>query len=572
MPSPDLVLLHPPTVYDFRRRTILYGPTSDLVPPSPIFEMYPIGFSSIAEYLEHAGYRVRIINLAVRMLQNKNFNVERAIERLNPLVFGIDLHWLPHAHGAIEIARIVKKYHPSTPIIMGGISASYYYQELLQYPEVDYVLRGDSTEEPLRQLMDCIVKGAEPEGVPNLLWRDSQGNVRENPFSHVPTELDTVMLHHYQRIPRDVIRYRDLASYIPFKGWLQYPITAALTCRGCTQNCVTCGGSAYAFRHICKRESPAFRPPGIVIDEIRDITRFSKGPVFILGDIRQPGEEYTYNLLKLLKREKIKNQVIMELFNPAPADLLQRMGESCPHFCLEFSPESHSPEVRRADGKHYSNEELERTLEYALSAGCGRLDVFFMIGLPQQTHSSVMETIEYCGSLMERFKGDRRLSLFISPLAPFLDPGSLGFEQPERHGYHIFCHTLEEHRRALLLPTWKHTLNYETEWMDRDQIAATTYEAGLRLNHLKAKYGLIPQGVSRAVEQRIEGAQELLHKIDDIVDHEGSDADFLALSLLKAAVDEASMSTVCEKRELELSVGYLKLRPLHLLWSWLKPH
>jgi len=47
--SPDLVLLHPPSVYDFRQKTILYGPVSDLIPPSPIFEMYPIGFTSIAE-------------------------------------------------------------------------------------------------------------------------------------------------------------------------------------------------------------------------------------------------------------------------------------------------------------------------------------------------------------------------------------------------------------------------------------------------------------------------------------------------------------------------------------------
>ena len=72
--SPDLVLLHPPSVYDFRQKTILYGPVSDLIPSSPVFEMYPIGFASIAEYLGRAGYQVRIVNLAVHMLNNKNFN------------------------------------------------------------------------------------------------------------------------------------------------------------------------------------------------------------------------------------------------------------------------------------------------------------------------------------------------------------------------------------------------------------------------------------------------------------------------------------------------------------------
>lgn len=42
---------------------------------------------------------------------------------------------------------------------------------------------------------------------------------------------------------------------------------------------------------------------------------------------------------------------------------------------------------------------------------------FFMIGLPEQTYESVMETVEYCGRLMERFNtgGRPRLFPFISP-------------------------------------------------------------------------------------------------------------------------------------------------------------
>jgi len=128
----------------------------------------------IAAYLERAGYRVRLVNLAVRMLKDKNFNVEAMIKRLNPLVFGIDLHWMVHCHGAIEVARLIKKHHPQARVIFGGFSSSYYYKELMEYPEIDYVLRGDSTEEPMRQLMYCIKNGAEPDTVPNLVWRNSR--------------------------------------------------------------------------------------------------------------------------------------------------------------------------------------------------------------------------------------------------------------------------------------------------------------------------------------------------------------------------------------------------------------
>ena len=562
--SPDLVLLHSPSVYDFRQKTILYGPVSDLIPPSPVFEMYPVGFTSIAEYLEGAGYQVRIVNLAVRMLNDRKFDAEAVIRRLRSPVFGIDLHWLVHAHGAIEVAKLVKRCHPEAKVILGGFSASYYYQELLQYPEIDYVLRGDSTEEPFRQLMDCIVNRRQPEAVPNLVWRDSQGRTRENPFCYIPTDLSNVGVSGYNSVIRSVIRHRDLASHIPFKGWLRYPITAVLTCRGCTQNCVVCGGSASAFRRFYNREKAGFRSPESVAQAVKQIGHFSSGPIFILGDLRQPGDDYASEILHLLKKDRVKNQLIFELFSPASGDFLHQMSLSCPNFCLEVSPESHDAEVRRAAGKYYSNQALEQTLSDALDVGCGRLDVFFMIGLPRQTPQSVMDTVDYCDFLLHRFKGDKRLSLFIAPLSPFLDPGSLGFEQPERYGYRILFRTLEEHRQALLSPSWKYSLNYETEWMSRQQIVDTAYEAILGLNRLKAKYGLISKQMAEAGEQRIKAASEMMHRIDDILAGGNYQAE---LPRLKAEVDRINMFPVSEKTELELPIGLIKLKPWRPLWS-----
>ena len=373
------------------------------------------------------------------------------------------------------------------------------------------------------------------------------------------------MVNHYGNIIRSVLRHRDLTSYAPFRDWLRYPITAVLTCRGCTENCVVCGGSAAAFRHFYNREKAVFRSPKSVAQDVKQIGHFSNGPIFILGDLRQPGEEYAYETLRLLKENKVKNQVILELFSPVSAELLRQMSLSCPNFCLEISPESHHPEVRRAAGRNYSNQDLEQTLSDALDAGCGRLDVFFMIGLPKQTPQSVMDTIDYCGYLLEKFRGDKRLALFIAPLSPFLDPGSLGFEQPERYGYHILFRTLEEHRQALLSPSWKYSLNYETEWMTRQQIVDTAYEAILRLNRLKAKYGTISKPMSEVAEQRIKAASEMAHRIDEILAKGNPEEE---LANLKAEVDKINAFPVSEKAELELPVGRIKLKPLPALWSW----
>lgn len=567
MPRTDLILLHPPSVYDFRQQTILYGPSSDQVPSSPIFELYPIGMTSIAEYLERAGYRVRIVNLAVRMLRDPRFDAERLIKELEAPVFGIDLHWLLHCHGAIEIARLVKRHHPRSKLVFGGLSSTYYHRELLNYPEVDYVLRGDSTEEPLRQLMACILNAEEPTEVPNLSWRDGGGAVRENPFTHVPDDLSDVMVDYYSNMVRSVVRYRDISSSLPFRRWLRYPITAVLTCRGCTHNCIICGGSFSAFRQCYHRDRPAFRSPEAVARDIRNIGRFSNGPIFVLGDLLQAGEDYGYRLLELLQQQKPKNPLILELFGPAPAEFIKRMGQACPEFCLEISPESHDPEVRNVCGRNYSTEALEQTIAAALEAGCSRMDIFFMFGLPKQTPASVMDTVEYCGSLLERFH-DRRITPFTAPLSPFLDPGSLAFENPDRYGYHLRFNSLEQHRQALVEPCWKYTLNYETEWMSRDELVDVTYRAELKLNSLKSRYGVITKKQATDTKKRLYTAMDLVDKIDKIVAAGGADRE-QQLAKLKEKVDYVNMSRAGGKQELELPMAPVKIRPLGALRSLL---
>ena len=80
--SRDLILLHAPSVFDFRESAGFFGPVSDVVPSTPVFEMYPIGLTTIAQRLEDEGFNVRIINIAYRMLKDAAYDVEAEIARL----------------------------------------------------------------------------------------------------------------------------------------------------------------------------------------------------------------------------------------------------------------------------------------------------------------------------------------------------------------------------------------------------------------------------------------------------------------------------------------------------------
>jgi B12-binding domain/radical SAM domain protein len=338
-------------------------------------------------------------------------------------------------------------------------------------------------------------------------------------------------------------------SVLPFEGWWENPITAVFTVKGCAHACVTCGSSNTGCALISRRGRPVHRSPQSLVQNVQAISGVSRGPIFLVGDLLQAGEAYAYEVLDLLRAADLDNEIVFELFAMPPEGYLEAIDRSVRNWSLELSPESHDEQVRRRQDEtvNFTNAEMEAVIQQALALRCHRLDVFFMIGLPRQTRESVMATVAYCESLFQRT--DRRLSCFISPLGPFLDPGSRAFEEPEKYGYRLFAHTLEEHRQLLVQPSWSHILNYETEWMNRETLAAVTYDAAQALNDLKVKYGRVGQHQGHKAAVRIASARRLKERLerarrDGVPDPE-------ALDHLKGEFEEFSVSTVCDKTELD---------------------
>jgi B12-binding domain/radical SAM domain protein len=556
----DIVFFHAPSVYDFRERATLWGPISDLVPSTPVFDMYPLGFSTLSAYMEQVGYSVRIANLAARMLRSKRFNPDSMIAAVDAKMYGIDLHWLPHAHGALEVAKQVKQHHPDAPVILGGYSATYFHEELVKLPYVDYVLRGDSAEHTLHRLAEHILDSTEPVDVPNLTWIDGDGSLRVNATEYVPEDIDHLSLN-YHAMVKSVVRNASLMNYVPFSHWLEYPIMAALSVKGCTQNCTICGGSAFAGRSMSLRFHPAYRSPELLAQDVREIGALTKAPVFILGDLRQAGNNYAQRFFRSV--QGFDGLVMVEFFGPVDQTYADQLAAAMPNFLVEFSPETHDEVVRKASGKHYSNAEIEQTISACLNAGAKRFDLFFMLGLSQQTPDSALGTVEYARMLLRKF-GDGRLIPFTSPLAPFLDPGSLAYEHADTYGYIRHAYTLEDHRQLLMQPTWKHILSYETKWMNRDTIAEITYESGYRLNRLKREFGLISQEKADETESRIAEARELMSTIDKLISLKSSETLLDDLHKLKPRIDAANTSTVCDKTELDAEVGIIPFRLINM--------
>lgn len=250
------------------------------------------------------------------------------------------------------------------------------------------------------------------------------------------------------------------------------------------------------------------------------IQRFSRTPVFVIGDIRQGGSEYVEEFLERVAALNPKNELIFELFWKADEEFFRKIDRHVPRYSLEITLESGDEELRRVNGKFAcTNEEFLSTVKAALSHGCRKLDLFFMVGLPHQTTESALGNIDFCEKIHRECDGDGRIFYFVAPLAPFLDPGSRAFEHPEVFGYRLLAKTLEEHLRLIEAPSWELLLNYETDAMSREEIVKATYASLSKMNDFKLRHGLIDGEMHARIAKEIHEALEWLDRVRQALWH-----------------------------------------------------
>ena len=508
---PHLVLMHPPAVLDFRERPLNHWMLSKAVDTAPTFEYYPVGFVSILDHLEERGRSVRLANLAVRM-QDRRFDPRRFVREQEPLLFGIDLHWCPHADGALSLARVCKEEHPDIPVVLGGLSASYFWREIMETcPDVDFVLRGHTTEEPLSQLLDALEAKREPSEVPNLVWRrhsavaaGDRGEVVENPLTHRPTVLTAKV--NYQRLRRHVNMLSPGGWLLTGQHWPVYCFNLLLFCKGCVENCVICGGSDWAQG---LEETPLWDVE-VLADMCAGARQLTRFPIHVSGDIRQGDWR---GFLAALKRRKFTRAIHFDIFRPGDAEFSRAIADAVPEPHGTIGPVTHDEELRARYGLHYDNAALERFIGEFVGVG-GHLNLFFYIGIPGQTKESARETTDYALRLLERHQKARRgFDVYVSPLAPFVDPGSLAFTYPERYGYRLRARTLAEHRQLMRQPEWWDTLNYESETMTRGELAEAAIEAEVRITRARAEMRLGPRRYAKRDLKRLEEERERLDRV-----------------------------------------------------------
>lgn len=504
--SSDLLLLHAPAFFDFRNRRDIYFPflgTSGDVPITPLYEYFPIGFKMLHRYLTARGYDVTIINLCTVLLRYPSIDLRTLIEALDVRLLGIDLHWMVHVQGSLEVAKLVKTIRKDIPIIFGGISSTYFAEELIQYPFVDMVMKGYDTLQPMEELLRTVKQGGDLLNVPNLLWK-SNGTIRQNAENHKPVTYGI-------GIDWATLPSAELTRTLPILEFLSTQNA------GCSYHCGWCGGSRDAFKRVFGTSKSMARKSKEEVQfefkSLQSVPACDKFHFYTIGSYNEPRSGMDFFLDRVA--ESNLKSISYEQFYLTPAPVLKRMAEANKRTMITLSPESHDIRVSRLSGRGtYTNDQLERWIASALDIGIFSIDIWYFIGMPEQDEDSVRGTVDYCIRLLEMFKG-KRVNPMLCPMIPFLDPASTFFENPDQHGYRLFSRTAEEHRRGMERASLINRINYETKWLRREDLVYVGFKAIRRLMEAKAAIGALPTGIVRGYNARIDDAIEMIGRVHE---------------------------------------------------------
>ena len=232
--------------------------------------------------LKQAGYTdVRFIDAMTNDLSDDQLREMLAKEK--PDIIGAT-SITPSIYKAERALEIAKELHPDAVTILGGVHATFMYQQVLsEAPWIDVIVRGEG-EEILLDLVSTIDKGRWPhdrdhvKGIAYLDRSTEGGKIIATQAAPTVKNLDAIT-------PDWGILEWDKYKYIPMGTRVAIPNMA----RGCPFTCSFC--SQWKFWRDYR-----IRDPKKVVDEIETLVRDYQVGFFILAD-----EEPTINRKKFVQ-------------------------------------------------------------------------------------------------------------------------------------------------------------------------------------------------------------------------------------------------------------------------------
>ena len=466
----DVVFLHPLTSL---RKHLINSPY--LLTHYPLL---PMGLFSLAHMIKSEGYEVKIVNLGLEISLSPSFEIEDYVKSLSAKIYAIDLHWFYHSEGAIQLAEMCKKHHPDSLVILGGFTATWFYEEILKkYNFIDAILLGEAEQSILSLVKACLID-KDLSNVPGIAYR-ANDTVKHNAVAP-PATLDN-------------LNFTDLSTLENWENYLKivpegcnedgsslFWLTIA---RGCIYNCIYCGGSCSSYKLLTKREKPIFRDPKLVAEDIRRLHDLGVEKICFSHDPEIAGKNYWQKILYELAKDRVDMQAYLESSQLPSRDFLQRMKRAFNEVELAIYPLSPNEKVRMAAGKKFTNDQLFHTARICEELGI-TLNAYFTVGLPGE-NKNFYELFKKLVKKLLPFQ-----SITIPPLSVYtLDPSSLMATTPEIYNLKIYLKNFEDYKNMCSSPYVIDRIGHETNTLTREQILELTNMANEHLIELFLRNG-----------------------------------------------------------------------------------
>ena len=245
----------------------------------------PLGLELVAAACQEAGHEVRIIDLQAETHRD----YFRIVDQWQPDVIAYSCNYLANVPEILDLAKASRAKLPKSLIVVGGHSASFTAQELLEHGggALDCILKGEG--EPV---MTALLEAAQSDRaslhkVPGVVTLDGEG-----PRPGFVESLDNLLP------ARDLLRHRR--RY--FIGVLD-PCASIEFSRGCPWDCVFC--SAWTFYGRSYRT----KSPERVIEELATIR---EPGVFLLDDVAFIQAEHGMRIGEMIASKGIRKQYYLE--------------------------------------------------------------------------------------------------------------------------------------------------------------------------------------------------------------------------------------------------------------------
>jgi len=301
-------------------------------------------------------------------------DVRSVIREFKPAVLGISTK-SQNFKSACAVAGIAKEIDKNIIVVLGGPHPSMAGEAVFKNPDIDISASGEG-EITIVELLKAIgqsesldrVKGISYRANGTVIKNDAQGFIEDLDSLPFPYENTAALLKDYKRYPKEAFK-------------------SVFATRGCPHDCIFCGSRKIWSRKV------RFRSPENVVKEIKTRQAMGLGSVSFEDDYFGITKKYVFDLCGAIMEQcpglKWSCEIHVKLVNDETIAMMKKAG--C--FSIRLGIESGNNGMLKTIHKNITIEEALSACRTIKRHGID-LHVFYMIGFPQETEETLLDTFE----------------------------------------------------------------------------------------------------------------------------------------------------------------------------------